>query len=274
MKTCSNCGQELNDEMDFCPNCGNQVNGEFSQEGEDSYYEEDEKPWYQTDIFNIAITPLVRSFDNGKFFLEIAKDCIYFFITVYLLTQPYQAFRTYWDSELASLSTADKAVELSYAVIMLIIAIFGFGYWRKRARKLDTIFHSTDDFVVIPLGSYLFQWIGEWIAILLGVGGIFAMIISLFDIRTTSYTLNFISHYGWTGGILAIMLSIIIVFVFRLLAEKIRALAAIANNTSKKESSIIPDIEEEDETNDLGFNLLYAVCIVVTVGYMLAAFFE
>lgn len=156
---------------------------------------------------------------------------------------------------------------------MLIIAVFSFGYWMKRIRKLDVLFNPNDDFVVIPLGTYLFQWIGEWIALILSIGGIFAIVVSLAHVNTSSLMLTLISYYGWTGGIFAIIASIIIVFIFRLFAEKLRALAAIANNTSKKQT-IVSDIESDNDNNDMYFNVLYAICIIATVGFMLAAMFS
>ena len=270
MKKCTNCGYELNDEMDFCPDCGTPANGELN---EVQYTDEDEKPWYETDIFNVAIAPIVRSFDNGKFFLSTAKVIIDIIVTTFLFSQPYQAYLIYKDKGLSSLSSADKTVELIFAIIMLIIAVFSFGYWMKRIRKLDVLFNPNDDFVVIPLGTYLFQWIGEWIALILSIGGIFAIVVSLAHVNTYSRMLTLISYYGWTGGIFAIIVSIIIVFIFRLFAEKLRAIAAIANNTSKKQT-IVSDIESDNDNNDMYFNVLYAICIIATVGFMLAAMFS
>lgn len=270
MKKCPNCGYELTDDMVFCPNCGAPINSEVVEE---LYSDEYEKPWYETDIFNVAIAPIVRSFDNGKFFLTTAKVIIDIIVTTFLISQPYQAYLMYKGKELSLLSSADKTVELIFAIVMLIIAVFSFGYWMKRIRRLDAIFNPNDDFVVIPLGTYLFQWLGEWIALILSIGGIFAIIVPLADVKTSSLMLSLISHYGWNGGIIAIIASIIIVFIFRLIAEKLRALAAIANNTSKKQS-LVPDVESDDDNNDLYFNLLYAICIIATVGFMLAAMFS
>lgn len=273
MKTCSNCGHELNDEMDFCPMCGTSTNGEVvNTESEASEYEY-EAPWYHTDIFNAVLVPIVRSFDNGKFFLYTAKTIIDIIVTTFLLSQPYQAYYLFKEKGLQGLSSADKTVELIFAIVWLIIAIFSFGYWMKRIKDLDKMYNPNDKFVVIPLGTNLFQWLGEWLALMLTVGGIFAIIVSLADVHTSSFVLSLITSYGWYGGIIAIIVSIIIVFAFRLIAEKVRALAAIANNTSKQYEEVSKSTEDE-ETNDMYFNLLYAVCILATVGFMLAAMFS
>ena len=269
MKTCKNCGHELNDDMDFCPMCGASVNGEIENTNSSTTENYDYKEWYEIDIFNAILEPVVKSFDNGKFFLRTATVFIDIIVSSFLLTQPYQAYCVYKDKLLEGLSPSDKTVELIFAIVWLLIAIFSFGYWMKRIRQFNKLINVNDEFVVIPLGTYLFQWIGEWLALMTSIGGIFAIIVSLAKVNTTSFTLNLITSYGWMGGILAIIIGVIIVFVFRLYAEKTRALAAIANNTSKQPRTTLDDNEEE--TYDTYFNILYAFCILFTIGFMLFA---
>lgn len=275
MKTCSKCGHELNDNMDFCPMCGTPVNGEV--ENTDSYETEDKgyEEWYSRDIFNVILVPIIRSFDNGTFFLKAATIFIDFIVTTFLLSQPYQAFVCVKDKLLQGLSPSDKATEFIFAIIWLLIAIISFGYWMKRIRLFNRLINANDEFVVIPLGTYLFQWIGEWLALMISIGGIFAIIISMAKVPTSFYVLSLISSYGWTGGILAIIFSVIIVFLFRLYAEKTRALAAIANNTSNRPQVFIDN--DENETNDESmfnetfFNILYCSCALFTIVFMLLA---
>ena len=273
MKTCSNCGHELNDEMDFCPMCGTSTNGDVVDTESEAPEYESEASWYHTDIFYAVLVPIVRSFDNGKFFLYTAKTIIDIIVTTFLLSQPCQAYYLFKEKGLQGLSSAEKTVELIFAIVWLIIAIFSFGYWMKRIRDLDKMYNPNDKFVVIPLGTYLFQWLGEWLALMLTVGSIFAIIVSLANVHTSSFILSLISLYGWSGGIIAILVSIMIVFVFRLIAEKVRALAAIANNTSERHEEVSISTENK-EVNSLYFNLLYVFCILATVGFMLAAMFS
>ena len=271
MKKCSSCGQELNDEMDFCPVCGTPTNGNVGSETEVAEY--DDRSWYETDIFSVALSPLMNAFDNGKFFLLTAKVIIDIVVTTFLLAQPLGAFGLYKNHELAGAATVDKTVELISAIVWLIIAIFSFGYWMRRLRRLDNLSNPKDEFVVIPLGTYLLQWVGEWLALVLTVGGVFAIIVSLADVKTSSFILLLITHFGFKGGIIAIVVSIVIVFIFRVVAERIRALAAIANNTSRLQSSNEVVAFEDEEGNDVYFNVLYIICILATVGFTLAAMF-
>ena len=270
MKNCSNCGQELNDEMDFCPVCGTPTNGNVESETEVAEY--DDRSWYETDIFGIALSPLMNAYDNGKFFLLTAKVIIDTIVTTFLLAQPILAFGLFNGKILAGATTATKTVELISSIVWLIIAIFSFGYWMKRLKRLDNLFNPKDEFVVIPLGTYLIQWLGEWLALILSVAGLFTMIVSLADVKTSSFALSFITHNGWTGGIIAIVVSFFIVFIFRVAAEKSRALVAIANNTSRLQTGNGTAVSEE-EGNDVYFNILYIACILITVGFTLAAMF-
>ena len=141
----------------------------------------------------------------------------------------------------------------------------------KRIVRMKSLFNQDNEFVVIPLGTYLLQWFGEWIAIILTIGGLFSIFISLFDVHTSSLMLTLITSYGWTGGIIAIVASIFIVFIFRLIAEKTRALAAIANNTSRHAETEVQDSEEEESTDDSNYNLFYLICIVATLFFMFLA---
>ena len=272
MKQCSNCGQELNDEMDFCPVCGTPINDNVESETEVAEY--DDRSWYETDIFSIALSPLMNAYDNGKFFLLTVNITIDAIVHTFLLAQPFLAFVLFNGKILAGATTATKTVELIFSIVWLIIAIFSFSYWMKRLKRLGNLFNPNDEFVVIPLGTYLIQWLGEWLALILSIAGLFTMIVSLADVKTSSFVLSFITHFGWTGGIIAIIVSFFVVFIFRIVAEKSRALVAIANNTSRLQNgseSVIPG--EEEDRNNVYYNILYILCILVTVGFTLAAMF-
>lgn len=277
MKKCSNCGYEMEDSSSFCPMCGTSVsdeNQENSSEESEEEYEYEDEPWYKNDIFHLAIAPLVRKFDNGSFFLLIATVIIDILVTTFLLAQPLHAYNTFKDKALVGATTSAKSLELIVAIVILIFAIFTFGYWMKRIKKLKQLFNPKDEFVVIPLGSYLFQWIGEWLSLLLLIGGIMGVVLSFITVNTSSFLLNLFANYGMVGGIIAIAASPIIVFVFRIIAEKIRALTAIANNTSRIHHNDVQAFADDEEHDDTLYNVLYIICILGTIGFMLAAMFS
>ena len=144
MKNCSNCGHEVNDEMTFCPECGTPVNGNDNSENEETSINlDDYASWYEKDIFHAVLSPLIKSFDNGRFFLYSAIVLIDILFSTILLSQPYSAYQMYKNHALEGLETSDKTMELIFAIIWLIIAIFSFGYWMKR---IDRIISEKTDY--------------------------------------------------------------------------------------------------------------------------------
>lgn len=282
MKKCSKCGFEMDDNASFCPECGTSVANENQENNtseevinEETEDDEDDEPWYKTDIFHLAIAPLIRKFDNGSFFLLTAITIIDILAFSFLLYQPIQAYYTYKDKLFEGATASAKSVGFIIAIVVLIFAIFTFGYWMKRIRRLKQLFNPNDEFVVIPLGSYLFQWLGEWLSLLLLIGGIIAIVLSFVTVGSSSFLLNLISGYGWNAGIIAIIASPIIVFLFRIIAEKVRALTAIANNTSRLHKNNTRTLFDDDEDqDDTMYNVYYIVCIIATVGFLLAAMFS
>lgn len=274
MKKCSKCGYEMEDISSFCPMCGTSATDENQENSSIEEFEDDEEPWYKNDIFHLAIAPLVRKLDNGSFFLLIATVIIDILVTTFLLAQPLQAYNTFKDKALVGATASAKSLELIVAIVILIFAIFTFGYWMKRIKKLKQLFNPKDEFVVIPLGSYLFQWIGEWLSLLLLIGGIMGVVLSFITVNTSSFLLNLFANYGMNGGIIAIVSSPIIVFVFRIIAEKIRALTAIANNTSRIHHNDVQAFVDEEDHDDTLYNVFYIICILGTIGFMLAAMFS
>lgn len=272
MNTCSNCGFVLGDEMEFCPVCGTPANSDGSVSYEEQS-DEDDSAWYDNDIFQAALSPLMRSFDNGRFFLSTAKTLIDIVVTTFLLSQPFQAYLLMENHSLAGSTKEEKTIELISAIIWVIIAAFSFGYWMKRNKKLDRLFGSSDEFVVLPMSTYILQWIGEWLGIVLIIGGIFAVVVSSLGVETSSFTLNVITYYGWMGGIIAILLSVIVIFVFRLIAEKLRALVAIANNTKRLRDNEEQEVVEDEHSSESHYNVFYLLCIFMTIGFMLVAMF-
>lgn len=274
MKKCSKCGYEMEDSSSFCPMCGTSATDENQESTSIEEYEDDEEPWYKNDIFHLAIAPLVRKFDNGSFFLLTATVIIDILVSTFLLAQPLQAYYTFKNKALVGATASAKSIELIVAIVFLIFAIFTFGYWMKRIKNLKQLFNPKDEFVVIPLGSYLFQWIGEWLSLLLLIGGILGVVFSFITVNTSSFLLNLFANYGMNGGIIAIVASPIIVFVFRIIAEKIRALTAIANNTSRIHHDDVQAFVDEEDHDDTLYNVFYIICILGTIGFMLAAMFS
>ena len=130
----------------------------------------------------------------------------------------------------------------------------GFHLWLDRRKKTEEF--GSSEFIAIPFVSEIIKTFGEWLGILYGVigaiGGLFSLIFLgrysgsmlsaiLFGANNNELPLGGLAEKinGITGLIFsgAIILGpiagIIIIFVSRFFAERLRVLAAIANNTKK-----------------------------------------
>jgi len=131
----------------------------------------------------------------------------------------------------------------------------GFHLWLDR-RKKSEVFGSSE-FIAIPFFAEILKTFGEWLGILYGVvgavGGLFTLIfLGKYSGSTLSAILLGVNNNGlpiigglggkigditgliFTGAvILGPVAGIIIIFVTRFFAERLRVLVAIANNTKK-----------------------------------------
>ena len=75
---CIECGHEIEEGRTTCPNCGCPIYDATAQSdnNDEEHYEDNDEPWYNTDLFSGAVTPLMKNFDNGKFFRIIAETAI------------------------------------------------------------------------------------------------------------------------------------------------------------------------------------------------------
>lgn len=282
-KFCKRCGHELHEDQAFCPECGTPVSSPAAASGGgeqtvdyESYLAGDDRPWYSTDIFHVVVAPMVRSFDNGNFFRHTAKTVMVLLALFVLLAQPLAAMVVYGGEFFHGAAASVKALYFVNTVIWLMAAIFSFGYWVRRVRRLDSLFRPDDEFVVVPVGTYLFQWLGEWVGLVLTVFGVSGMLLSAFDVKSMpGYHLSDMWFGGWGGG-MALVLAVVVVFTFRVIAENVRALTSIANNTGRGgEAKPAADVDDSsDGWWGTVSNVLYALCLVVTLLFALAAVFD
>lgn len=271
MKFCEECGHQMNDDEKFCPNCGKSTDKDANSDNTVSYTSEEEEdtPWYHTDIFHSAIAPTMDSFDNGSFFLGAAKTMI-FVLSLLLLVSPVWLALQFHDMGIGSFYPIWKAIALTTVVAWLILVIFSFSYWMKRIRRLNEIFYEGDEFVVVPLGTYILQWIGEWLCLILDIAGIISLVIYYCHWSSNNIFWEFMLEWGRVMGIIAIVISTPVAFIFRVAAEKARAITSIANNTRRLSHAEEPP-HDRGENYDVLYNILYLACILATVGIMLAS---
>ncbi|MFI3331739.1 MAG: hypothetical protein R3Y38_08055 [Rikenellaceae bacterium] len=118
-------------------------------------------------------------------------------------------------------------------IVLLITAIFSFRYWLERSSNIQDISDSKSEYVGTPVLTSLIQHIGEWAGVTLATAGTLIVIIGTFTAPEILYYLDLPSG-ALVGAILScIITGFVIILVTRVLAELIRALTSIANNTQK-----------------------------------------
>ena len=295
MAFCKKCGAQLNEGAKFCPKCGQTIEetmkeckecGHLLPEGAsvcpecgasfvDVTYEAPERDWYEVDIFGVAITPIMRWFDSGQFIRDIVSGFLTLLAFAFAAAPVYLAFLMQKEKALVGLPSSLKALYLCIIVLLLIFGCFSCGYWSKRGRMIFKLFNPKDEFVGIPMGTYLFQWIGEWLAILSGISGLLMIILSCLKIDNENWAYVFYTIANRNMGFSFIGIGILVAVLFRVSAESGRALASIANNTGRQSrGEDVKSLLDKDNSNESFWNIIYTLSILMTIAFVLAAMLQ
>jgi hypothetical protein len=106
-------------------------------------------------------------------------------------------------------------------------------WWNRKDKVLQTSSENSD-FPATPVISHLLQTIGEWLGVWTAIVGFgFALVTTVFlKEEAHFFNLPFVKSGGLFIFLMPVLGFIVIVFS-RFIAEQIRALASIANNTKK-----------------------------------------
>ena len=264
---CKECGHILPEGASVCPECGASI----VDENNDVL----ERPWYEMDIFSVAIAPIMRWFDSGQFIRDIVCGLLSLFAFSFAATPVGIAYLSYKERLLVGVPSSTKALWLCFVVLLLIFACFSCGYWAKRGRMIVKLFNPKDEFVGIPMGTYLFQWVGEWLAILAGICGMLMIILSFLRIDNDSWAFIFNMIANRNVGYVVIGVGVAIAVLFRVSAESGRALASIANNTGRQSRcEQVKSLLDKDNSNELFWNIVYTLSILLTIAFALVAMLQ
>ncbi|MDR2313160.1 MAG: hypothetical protein LBE02_01335 [Spirochaetaceae bacterium] len=108
-------------------------------------------------------------------------------------------------------------------------------WWNRRNRTIDI---ADSEFIATPIFSDLFQTFGEWVGTMIGIMGAgVGLLASIFLGNDANYLFSEIGLGFMQFGILVIiigpLIGFFIIIVSRVLAEQLRILAALANNTKE-----------------------------------------
>lgn len=163
--------------------------------------------------------------DSGKFFRQPVK-ILYYLLSIVTLALPYltlKAMIDMWDW----LDGTDIFMHILLFIVGLFVAVCSFYLWVKRAGALKLDAGENSRFIAMPIIANLVQTIGEWMFIVIGIGGCLSSLITgIFGGHSE------LAQLGFAGVIVMPILGYLYCLGMRFVAESIMALAHIANNTS------------------------------------------
>lgn len=120
---------------------------------------------------------------------------------------------------------------LLFSVMVLLLGALNFLLWWSRLMDLKTLVKVQDKFVATPVASHFIQTFGESLGLTVSLWGFFTALI-YFTCHLS------IGQFGWSLtslGVVSIFLPIVvgflIMFVFRIMAELLKAVIVIANDS-------------------------------------------
>jgi len=186
-------------------------------------------------FFNYSV-PYLDFIRKGEFF-----TFIYFIMAVINLILPFVILYKVIDS---GFFRADAKYIFTFILSWFVIVFacwIGFQIWWNRRTKIAVI--AASEFVATPVFSEIFQTFGEWLGTFIGIVGAGIGLIATIALgNEASYIFETIGMgflgYGAMVIIIGPVFGFFIIIISRFLAEQLRILAALANNTKEIATNI------------------------------------
>jgi len=187
--------------------------------------------------FLTFIKPYLSYIDNGHFFRK-PFSWLYSILAVINLLFPLVVIYKASDNRIFDSQGKFIAVFLLVWIVVAFAGWISFQLWWDRKAKISTSSAAGDEFIATPVFSHFIQTLGEWIGTYIGlVGFCFALFTTLFLGGEGYYMSGSIGipfmESGWVSVIVMPVTGFLIIVISRFLAEQIKALSSIANNTRK-----------------------------------------
>ena len=179
------------------------------------------------------------------YFDFIGKGKIYsiFYVVMAVLNLLLPLIIIYLVIDTGFLQNTGARVVVAFMISWLVVAFaswIGFQLWWNRKANLRRFEYA--DFIATPVISEILQTFGEWLGttiVIIGVGVGFIATVLLWDVARiplSSFSFGFFdsNRYFYCGPaaiVSSLVIGFFIIIIFRFLAEQIRIIAAIANNT-------------------------------------------
>lgn len=185
-------------------------------------------------ILNI-IDPVLKYIDSGAFFRQPFK-WLYILFGVLNITIPI-SFISIISDGWRYMNGSTRFAAILIILISIALAYICFLIWFKRSQTLKLDAGESSRFIAIPVVANMLQTIGEWMVILIGVGGFAIVLIALiFAGDELRYVIG--ARINFVSLLVCPIFGYIIVVFSRFLAENCLALASIANSTKSIDKKI------------------------------------
>jgi MFS family permease len=175
--------------------------------------------------------PYLDFIGQGKIF-----SVVYFVMAAISLIIPFAVIFATIDSGVFRYGAKFVFATIFSWLVIAFACWIGFQLWWDRRTKVTGI--ATSDFIATPIFSEIFQTFGEWLGTLIGIIGAGVGLIALIFIgNDASYLFSAIGLDFLNFGVMVIIIGPIIGFfiiiLFRFIAEQLRLLASLVNNTKE-----------------------------------------
>ncbi|MDR2499825.1 MAG: hypothetical protein LBD37_01930 [Treponema sp.] len=183
--------------------------------------------------------PYLDFIGKGKLFV-----IIYMIMAIINLLLPFIIIYEVIDSGLFRSGEAKIVFAFIFSWIVIAFACWiGFQLWWDRKAKVKAFEDS--EFIVTPIFSEIFQTFGEWLGTLIGIiGAGVGLITTIILGEYAGYLFQAIGMGFMPSGIIAVvagpLIGFVIIILSRFIAEQMRLLVALVNNTK----SIAANIKE------------------------------
>jgi hypothetical protein len=189
--------------------------------------------------FFTFIKPYLSFIDNGHFFRK-PFVWLYTLLAAVNLIFPIYIFYKAVDNNIFEAPVKSIIVFLIVWIIIAFASWVSFQLWWDRKQKVTTIYANGDDFVAIPVFSHFIQTMGEWLGTWIGIVGFSVALLGTLLLGDDEGGLprQIGAPFLETGFVAIVKMPIygfLIVVFARSIAEVLRALASIANNTKKSQ---------------------------------------
>jgi len=191
--------------------------------------------------FLTFIKPYLSYIDNGHFFRK-PFSWLYTLIAIVNLLIPIYVFYQASKNEIFDRPAKFVIVFLLLWVIVAFAGWLGFQLWWDRKSKINMSSTAGDEFIATPALSHFIQTFGEWIGTWIGLVGFGFALLTTIILGNEGYYLgeslgipDLIT--GWMAVLTMPIAGFLIIVFSRFLAEQIKALSAIANNTKQRQTS-------------------------------------